>query len=82
MMTIPHEIARKIVMNQVHPVTAWRQYFRMSKSMLANYLQLREDEITKIESSNQHLQPANLKKLSDAFGIYPEALNIRYNSFN
>lgn len=79
MITIPQPIAKMIVLDQMHPVAAWRQYYGMSKDTLANYLQTRTDEVTQIETSNQHLRPDNLNKLCKVFNIYPQALTIRYN---
>lgn len=82
MIKIPYVIAKRIVLNQMHPVAAWREYYGMSQQMLAEYSRLRIEEIIQIENSNQHLQADYLKSLSEVFGIYPQVLNIRYNSYN
>ena len=78
MRTIPYQVAKWIVLEKIHPVTAWRHYCNISKESLSVIANLSIVEIEKIEKSNLHLKENFLKKLSEAFGVYTEALNIRY----
>lgn len=82
MITIPTVVARMITFNQFHPVRAWRSYFNLSESMLAEKLGISEEMLYQIETSNLHLDKEVLRKLSEVFGVKPDGLNIRYNNNN
>lgn len=76
MITIPFQVANMIVLNKIHPVTAWRAYYQMSEENLASLLGCNINEIEKIESSNTHLRNNVLNELCKIFNVMPEALRI------
>lgn len=79
MYTVPIEVARMVTIKKFHPVEAWRIYFGLSrKELAARIVGWSETNILEIESSNQHLKPKNSEKLAAVFGIYQDALNVRY----
>lgn len=81
MITIPYRIAKMIVLDKIHPVAAWRNYYGLSQQALAQSLGMSEQEISRLEKSNNHLMDETLNKISRTFGIVPDALKIRYNSY-
>jgi hypothetical protein len=80
MITVPDQVARQIFLERIHPVTAWRNYYKIDIKSLSIATGLKEFEITRIESSNLHLEENNLMLLCKAFNIVPEALEVRYIS--
>lgn len=82
MMTIPSEVARKIFFDKVHPITAWRNYFNISKEILAEITGLSMTRIDKLEKSNEHLKTNMLVILARAFDVHLQALNFRYSHFS
>ena len=82
MITIPNEVAEMITYFGVHPVTAWRKYYKISEMDLALETNLTTEQINKIESSNLHLKPEFLEKLSKAFGVFPEVFDCRFQRIN
>ena len=80
MKSVPDNIARMVVLNHIHPVRAWRDYYHLSKKTLAHLIGMSEYDIEKIESSNLHLKPAIMKKLISVFHISPDMIKIRYHN--
>lgn len=77
MTTLPYSVARMITFDNMHPVTAWRYYYGMTRLQLAEYTNMSEQDVAMIENTNHHLMTNTLEKLSRVFGVVPEALNIR-----
>lgn len=77
---LPVKVARDILFNKVHPVTAWRYYYGISKEQLALTLAISEFKIDQIENSNLHLDPYWSSQLCKVFNLNESALSIRYIS--
>lgn len=81
MLNVPISVARMVIQNGIHPVAAWRNFYGISVEALAQHMQCPVFEIKQIETSNKHLEANTLKKLASVFGVYPEALNVRYHHY-
>ena len=79
--SVPFEIASMVILNQIHPVAAWRNYYGASQAELAALLCMTEMEVKQLETTNQHLKSENITKLCRVFNIVPEALAIRHLTY-
>ncbi len=72
---IPAEIVRAIIIDQVNPVHAWRQYLLLTQAELAARMGITQPALAQIEAATKP-RKVTLKKVADALGIRLDQLHV------
>ena len=67
--TIPHEVARAIVVDDKSMLKAWREHLNLSQSELAIKAGMTQPAIAQLENSESDLRESTIKKLALAMEI-------------
>jgi len=67
--TIPHEVARAVVVDDKSMLKAWREHLNLSQSELASKAGMTQPAIAQLENSSSDLRESTLKKIASAMGI-------------
>lgn len=65
---VPHSIVEAVVIKQLNPVRAWREYLGFTQSEIAEKLDISQPAYAKYEKSKT-LRKATKAKIANAFGI-------------
>lgn len=67
--TVPHEVARAVLIDDKSMLKAWREHLNLSQSTLAAKAGMTRLAIAQLEKSPSGLREATLKKIATAMGI-------------
>jgi predicted transcriptional regulator len=73
---IPNEVVGKIVMNEMHPVRAWREFLGFTQTEIAQRAGMSQAALAQIESGQHKTRKATLAKLAAALGVTVEQLSV------
>ncbi len=71
---IPHAVVKRIAVDEVHPIRAWREYLELEQSAIAEKAGMKQPSLARIEKGNSKPQQATLQRLADAMGLNLEQL--------
>jgi DNA-binding XRE family transcriptional regulator len=64
--TVPGEVVKLMIVDELHPVAAWRRYRGLSQAALARKAKLSQVWISRIERGGGHGSRKTRRKLADA----------------
>lgn len=73
-LTIPHDIARRHLLEGVSLIRGWREYLSLSQQDLASRLAVSQSQIAQWERPEARPRHASLKRIADALGIHVKQL--------
>lgn len=71
--SIPHEVVRMIVKDNLTRVCAWRKYLKLTQKEVATNMGVSQAAFSQMEKSDK-LHKKTLQKIADALGLYTEQL--------
>lgn len=72
--TIPHEVVRANVVNNIPLLRAWREYLGLTQANVAKRAGITQAALSQLESSSAKPRKATLEKLAHALGLKIEQL--------
>ena len=72
---VPHEVAKLVLEKSYTIVKAWRVYLRMNQEEAAKKIGITQAALSQIEKNTKN-RPLTLKRIADAWGIYPEQMEL------
>lgn len=72
--TIPHEVVRENVVNNVPLLRAWREYLGLTQASVAKRAGITQAALSQLESSDAKPRKSTLEKLAHALGLKIEQL--------
>ncbi len=75
--TIPGELSRRIILDRVHPLTAWREHRGLTKAQLARKAEVSHSYVSQIEAGKRDGSVKVLLALAQALDTDIEFLVIR-----
>lgn len=73
-LTIPHEVARAVAVDDKSMLKAWREHLNLSQSDLAEKAGMTQPAIAQLENSESNMREVTLKKLALAMAIEVDQL--------
>ena len=71
---IPDAIARRILLENVSLIRAWREHFGLTQAEVAKRMDISQPSYQQLEDKTTKPRPATLQRLADALQIDPEQL--------
>jgi len=72
---VPHEVAKLVLEKGFTIIKSWRVYLRMNQEEAAKKIGITQAALSQIENSTKN-KPSTLKRIADAWGIYPEQMEL------
>ncbi|MCG8336475.1 MAG: helix-turn-helix domain-containing protein [Proteobacteria bacterium] len=72
---IPHEVVKRVAIENTTIIKAWREYFELTQKELATKADIAQSALARLEKSNSNPRTSTLKKLAKAMGISLEQLS-------
>lgn len=72
--TIPHEVVRENMVNNVPLLRAWREYLGLTQASVAKRAGITQAALSQLESSDAKPRQSTLEKLAHALGLKIEQL--------
>ena len=72
--TVPHEIAVRVLKEQISPVRAWREHFGLTQSEVAARIGVSQSAFAQMEAPDGKSRMSTVKKIADALGLSPVQL--------
>ena len=72
--TIPHEVVRANVVNNISLLRAWREYLGLTQAEVAKRARITQAALSQLESSDAKPRKSTLEKLARALGLKVEQL--------
>lgn len=72
--TLPHEVVRANVVNNVPLIRAWREYLGLTQADVAKRARITQAALSQLESSDAKPHKSTLEKLARALGLKVEQL--------
>jgi len=69
--TVPHEVAARVLKDQVSPIRAWRDYLGLTQAEVAARLQVSQPAFAQMEAPEAKPRMNTLKKVATALGLTP-----------
>jgi DNA-binding XRE family transcriptional regulator len=73
---IPHEVVGLMVQQQLSPVRAWREYFKLTQTEVAERLGITQAALAQLEDGKVKPRRSMLSKIAKALNITVEQLNV------
>ncbi|MBB2918118.1 helix-turn-helix domain-containing protein [Cupriavidus alkaliphilus] len=73
---VPNEVARRILVDDMTPVRAWREYLSLTQKEVAARLGISQPAYAEQENSTGKLRKATREKIATALGITPGQLDV------
>jgi DNA-binding XRE family transcriptional regulator len=70
----PHAVVKKIHLDGLTPIQAWREYLNLTQEEMAKRLGIKQSSYQQIEKKTARPRAATLEKVAAAFGIEPSLL--------
>ncbi|MCD9124004.1 helix-turn-helix transcriptional regulator [Cupriavidus sp. UGS-1] len=72
---IPHEVVGRVLIDEVNPARAWREYLDLTQTEVAKRMGVSQSAYAQHEASSR-LRKATREKIAAALGITPTQLDI------
>jgi DNA-binding XRE family transcriptional regulator len=72
--TIPHEVVRLIIKNEMSTLRAWREYLGFTQKDIADRLGISQAALSQIEAVNSRPRKETLRKLAEIYNVAIELL--------
>ena len=72
--TVPHEVAARVLKEQISPIRAWREYLGLTQSEVAARMQVSQSAFAQLEAPEAKPRLNTLKKVATALGLAVEQL--------
>ncbi len=72
--TVPHEVASRVLKEQISPVRAWREYLGLTQSDVASRMDVSQSAFAQMEAPDAKPRMATLKKIAAVLDIAPAQL--------
>jgi Predicted transcriptional regulator with C-terminal CBS domains len=72
--TVPHEVAARVLKEQVSPIRAWREYLGLTQVEAAARMEVSQSAFAQMEAPEAKPRMNTLKKVAAALGIAPDQL--------
>ena len=72
--TVPHEVAVRVLKEQISPIRAWREYLSLTQAEVAARMRVSQSAFAQMEAPDGRPRMSTVKKLADAMGIAPAQL--------
>ncbi|MEL3905106.1 MAG: helix-turn-helix transcriptional regulator [Treponemataceae bacterium] len=73
--TIPNEVAGKILLEEMSPIQAWREYLNLTQAELAEKMDITQAAYSQMEAAKKP-RKETLKKIAKAMNIEVEQLDV------
>ncbi|EIC21252.1 helix-turn-helix domain-containing protein [Thiorhodovibrio frisius] len=73
---IPNEVVGKIIMDEQHPIRAWREHLGLTQAEVAQRAEMSQAALAQIESGKHKTRVATMEKLADALGLSVAQLDL------
>ena len=72
--TVPHEVAARVLKEQISPIRAWREHLRLTQADVAARMEVSQSAFAQMEAPEARPRINTLKKVAAALGVVPEQL--------
>ena len=72
--TVPHEVASRVLKEQISPIRAWREYLGLTQAEVAARMDVSQSAFAQVEAPEAKPRMSTLKKVSAALGVVPDQL--------
>jgi len=73
-LTVPHEVAARVLKEQVSPIRAWREHLELTQAEVAARMEVSQSAFAQMEAPEAKPRMNTLKKVAAALGIAPDQL--------
>ena len=67
--TVPHEVASRVLKEQISPIRAWREYLGLTQAEVAARMAVSQSAFAQMEAPDSKPRMNSLKKLAAALGL-------------
>ena len=72
--TVPHEVAARVLKEQLSPIRAWREHMGLTQAEVAARMEVSQSAFAQMEAPEAKPRMNTLKKIAAALGIAPAQL--------
>ena len=72
--TVPHEVAARVLKEQVSPIRAWREHLGLTQAEVSARMEVSQSAFAQMEAPEAKPRMSTLKKVATALGIAPAHL--------
>jgi len=72
--TVPHEVAVRVLKEQISPIRAWREYLGLTQTDVAVRMGVSQSAFAQMEAPETKPRMSTLKKVAAALGVAPAQL--------
>ena len=72
--TVPHEVAARVLKEQISPIRAWREYLGLTQSEVAARMEVSQSAFAQVEAPEAKPRMNTLKKVAAALRLTVEQL--------
>ncbi|SBV93553.1 Transcriptional regulator, XRE family [uncultured delta proteobacterium] len=72
--TVPHEVAARVLKEQISPIRAWREYLGLTQAEVAARMEVSQSAFAQVEAPEAKPRMSTLKKVSAALELSIEQL--------
>ena len=72
--TVPHEVASRVLREQISPIRAWREYLGQTQAAVAARMAVSQSAFAQMEAPDGKPRMHTLKKVAAALGLVPAQL--------
>jgi len=73
---VPHEVARRMLVDDLSPVRAWREHLDLTQKEVAARMGISQPAYNEMENGGGKLRKATREKIAAALGITPGQLDV------
>ena len=67
--TVPHEVASRVLREQISPIRAWREYLGLTQAEVATRMEVSQSAFAQMEAPDGKPRMNTLKKVATALGL-------------
>ena len=67
--TVPHEVASRVLKEQISPIRAWREYLGLTQAEVAARMEISQSALAQMEAHDSKPRMNSLKKVAAALGL-------------
>ncbi|MDL2317083.1 helix-turn-helix domain-containing protein [Desulfovibrio sp. OttesenSCG-928-A18] len=72
--TVPHEVASRVLKEQISPIRAWREYLGLTQAEVAARMDVSQSALAQLEAQEARPRMSSLKKVAAALELVPDQL--------
>ena len=72
--TVPHEIAVRVLKEQISPIRAWREHLGLTQASVAARINVSQSAFAQMEAPDGKPRMSTVKKIAEALGLSPAQL--------